>query len=349
MQTEELRKFPKIELHCHLDGSLSAEALKRIVRESDYDMEPILNRMRVKRDSTDLADYLSCFASAMPFLQTKENLRIAAYELIRQAAAEGVIYMEVRFAPMYHGCGGMTQTEAVKAVLGGLEEAEKDFGVKSRLLLCMMRGKTSDRNEETLSCALQMRDYGVAGIDLAGNEAAYPPQLYRSLFLKAQEKHIPFTIHAGECGSVENVRVSVEMGAGRIGHGVAIANDEEMKRVCREKGVVLEMCPVSNLQTGAVNSLAEYPWAKMRAQGVPVTVNTDNRTVSDTSLLREWQTLSDSFGPIGAGILKQAAEYAVDAAFLPWTEKEGLRKTIRDRASACAFGDSCGAAAGCGR
>lgn len=255
MQTEELRNFPKVELHCHLDGSLTEKAVRRIVRESGYNMEVLLDSMRVREDARDLADYLSCFANSLPLLQSEENLRIAAYELVGQAAADGVIYIEVRFAPMYHRKGGLTQTEAVKAVLVGLEEAEKDFGVKSRLLLCMMRGKTQEENGETLSCALQMREYGVAGIDLAGNEAAYPARLYRELFLRAREKQMPFTIHAGECGNVENVRDCVEMGAGRIGHGVAIADDGEMKRICREKGIVLELCPVSNLQTGAVKSL----------------------------------------------------------------------------------------------
>ena len=331
MQTEELRNFPKVELHCHLDGSLTEKAVRRIVRESGYNMEVLLDSMRVREDARDLADYLSCFANSLPLLQSEENLRIAAYELVGQAAADGVIYIEVRFAPMYHRKGGLTQTEAVKAVLVGLEEAEKDFGVKSRLLLCMMRGKTQEENGETLSCALQMREYGVAGIDLAGNEAAYPARLYRELFLRAREKQMPFTIHAGECGNVENVRDCVEMGAGRIGHGVAIADDGEMKRICREKGIVLELCPVSNLQTGAVKSLETYPWAKMREEGVPVTVHTDNRTVSNTSLFKEWQTLAGSFGPVDAQILRQAAYYAIDAAFLSWAEKESLRKTLRDR------------------
>lgn len=333
MQTEELRSFPKVELHCHLDGSLSEPALRRIIREGDQDVELLLNSMRVKSDVVNLAEYLSCFTNAMPFLQSEENLKIAAYELIKQAAEEGVIYTEVRFAPLYHGREGMTQKEAVKAVLQGLEAAEKDFSVKSRLLLCMMRGKTEAQNEETLTCAVEMRQYGVAGIDLAGNEAAYSPRLYRSLFHKAQEKQIPFTIHAGECGSIENVGISIEMGAKRIGHGVAIADDEEMKTICKNKGITLEMCPVSNLQTGAVKRIEEYPWAKMRSEGVLVTVNTDNRTVSDTTLVKEWQTLDNSFGPIDQQILKQAAACAIEAAFLPWTEKEELKKILHERTS----------------
>lgn len=223
---------------------------------------------------------------------------------------------------------GLSQADAVRAVLEGLEAAERDFGTKSRLLLCMMRGKEERLNEETLSCAAQMRGYGVAGLDLAGKEEAYPPQLCRTLFARAQELQIPFTVHAGECGSAENVRISVEMGASRIGHGVAIVEDEEVKALCRSRGVALEMCPVSNLQTGAVKRLCDYPWERMRREGVPVTINTDNRTVSDTSLVREWKMLDSAFGPIGTEALKQAAECAADAAFLPWEQKEELRRTI---------------------
>lgn len=332
MQTEEIKKFPKVELHCHLDGSLNEAALRKIVRESDYDIEALLNRMKIRNEAAGLSDYLSCFGAALPFLQSEESLRTAAYELVRQAAGENVVYMEVRFAPMYHGQKGLTQTEAVKAVLEGLEAAEKDVGVKSRLLLCMMRGKAEQLNEETLSCAVEMREYGVAGIDLAGNEASYPPQLYRSLFQKAQDAQIPFTIHAGECGSVENVRISVEMGASRIGHGVAIAHDAEMKAVVKNRGIALEMCPASNLQTGAVKQLKDYPWAGMRSEGIPVTINTDNRTVSDTSLTKEWELLDNFFGPIDGQALKQAADYAAEASFLPRTEKEALKKQIAEKA-----------------
>lgn len=331
MHTEEVKNFPKIELHCHLDGSLGKKALKRIVCGAECDVESLLKSMQVKGDAVDLADYLSCFENAMPFLQSGENLEIAAYELIRQAAEEGVIYTEVRFAPMYHGRKGLTQKEAVKAVLQGLEAAEKDLGVKSRLLLCLMRGKTEAQNGETLSCAVEMQNYGVAGVDLAGNEASYPPQMYRSLFQKAQEKQIPFTIHAGECGSIENVRMAIEMGARRIGHGVAIADDEETKEICRSKGITLEMCPISNLQTGAVKRIEEYPWAKMRSEKIPVTINTDNRTVSNTTLVKEWNTLNDFFGPIDMQMLKQAAACAIEAAFLPWAEKEGLKKILHER------------------
>lgn len=334
MQAEQIKKFPKVELHCHLDGSISEKALRRILRNADDDPETVddrIDRMRYKCGAVNLAEYLTCFAEVMPYLQSEENLAVAAYELIRQAAAEHVIYIEVRFAPMYHGKQGLRQIDAVKAVLKGLELGEKDFGVKSRLLLCMMRGKPEEINEETLSCAREMRGYGVAGVDLAGNEAAYPPQLYRALLAKAQAWRIPFTIHAGECGSAGNVRTAVEMGASRIGHGVAIADDEEIKEICRKQKIVLEMCPVSNLQTGAVRAIEKYPWARLHAEGIPVTVNTDNRTVSDTTLVTEWETLDRQFRMVDEQVLERAGIAAVEAAFLPWQEKAELKKMIVER------------------
>lgn len=331
MQTEQIRNFPKIELHCHLDGSVSEAALRRIIRASDGGPAAVFKEMRTKSGAVNLKEYLSCFDRAMPYLQTEENLCIAAHELIRQAAEEHVIYIEVRFAPMYHGKKGLGQMDAVKAVLKGLELGEKDFGTKSRLLLCMMRGKAEELNGETLSCARQMKGYGVAGVDLAGNEAAYPPELYRALFVKAQAWRIPFTIHAGECGSADNVRTAVEMGAGRIGHGVAIADHEEIKSICRRQGVALEMCPTSNIQTGAASDMESYPWARMRAEGVPVTVNTDNRTVSDTTLVKEWERLGRYFPAVDEQALEQAGKTAVEAAFLPWQEKMELRRLIEGR------------------
>lgn len=328
MKIERLKTFPKIELHCHLDGSLSELALRRILAESAEDIDTRIRKMRVKGDAVDLADYLSCFDYILPFLQSAANLQIAACELIREVAAEQVIYIEVRFAPMFHCQKGLSQIEAVKAVLAGLEQGQKDFGVKSRLLLCMMRGKADVQNEETLRCAREMQGYGVAGIDLAGNEAAYPPELYQELFKKALAWQIPFTIHAGECGSAEHVRTSILMGASRIGHGVAIAENEEIKELCRAKGIVLEMCPISNLQTGAVKMIEKYPFAKMQSEGIRVTINTDNRMVSDTTLVKEWSVLDQYFEVADQHCLEQAGCRAIEAAFLPASERTALMQVF---------------------
>lgn len=330
MQEQRIKQFPKIELHCHLDGSISERGLITILKESgQYSKEQwksFQKKLKAPDHLYDLADYLSCFDYILPFLQTAFSLRIAAYELIRQAAMEAVLYIEVRFAPQLHCRENLSQMEAVKAVLKGLEWGERDFGVKSRCLLCMMRGKQQEVNQITLDCVKSLREYGVGGLDLAGNEAAYPPELYQELFEQARSTDIPFTIHAGECGSAANVRTAVAMGARRIGHGVAIAGDEDVMRLCREKGITLEMCPVSNLQTGAVKRLEEYPFEKIRQEQIAAAINTDNRTVSDTTLTKEWLVLSGQFPEIQEPVLKQTGLQSITAAFLPSSEKEKLRK-----------------------
>lgn len=334
MQNAQIKQFPKIELHCHLDGSVSLETLQKIAGNKQAVEEFIkIQKQVIKADGKgDLGNYLKCFDYVLPYLQTEEALYTAAYDLISQAADEHVVYMEVRFAPLFHCQRGLELNQVIKAVLGGLEAGERDFGVKSRALLCMMRGQSEAFNEQTLKCARELREYGVAGLDLAGNEAAYPPELYKNLFAQAREWDIPFTIHAGECGSAQNVKTSIEMGAKRIGHGIAIDNHEEIIKLCIEKQIVLEMCPVSNFQTGAVKEMEQYPFDRLKKEEVRVTVNTDNRVVSGTTLTREWSTLEEYFGSVNEQTMLNAGINAIEGAFLPYGEKAALMDEFRRRA-----------------
>lgn len=336
MQKDTIIKFPKIELHCHLDGSVSLETLQKIAKDNESAAEEFIKIQSqvVKADGKgDLESYLKCFDYVLPYLQTEEALYTAAYDLISQASDEHVMYMEVRFAPLFHCQRGLNPGQVVNAVLRGLEAGERDFGVKSRALLCMMRGQSEEFNKETLKCAKELREYGVAGLDLAGNEAAYPPELYKDLFLQAREWDIPFTIHAGECGSAENVKMSIEMGAKRIGHGIAIGDNEEVKELCRENHIVLEMCPVSNFQTGAVKEMEQYPFEKLRKDKIGVTVNTDNRVVSGTTLTQEWSTLDKYFGIVNEQIMLEAGINAIEGAFMPYGEKAVLMNEFKRRAN----------------
>lgn len=334
MQEQNIRQFPKIELHCHLDGSVSERALETIMKASEQysqaQFEAVRKRLKAPDQLVDLADYLTCFDYVLPFLQNAFSLRTAAYELIRQAAMEQVLYIEVRFAPQFHCQGELDQMGAARAVLEGLELGERDFGVKSRAILCMMRGQEREKNQKTLDCVKSLRPYGVGGLDLAGNEAAYPPELYRELFDQAHAMDIPYTIHAGECGSAANVKRSVEMGAKRIGHGVAIAGDGEVTALCRQNGITLEMCPVSNLQTGAVKRLEEYPFRQIRDEQIAVALNTDNRTVSDTTLTKEWMVLDRQCSTVTENVLKETGLHSIAAAFLPSEEKEKLRHEFQE-------------------
>ena len=318
-----VKRFPKIELHCHLDGSVMHSAVKRIMK-GEGDLDQMADKMKVPKKVSDLRTYLACFDYTLPFLQSRENLEIAAYELIREAADENTIYIEVRFAPQFHCREGLSQSEACGAVLKGLELGERDFGVKSRAILCMMRGASEENNLKTVECAKELLHCGAAGLDLAGDEKSYPPGLYKNIFDKAGNLGIPFTVHAGECGSAQNVKTAIEMGACRIGHGVAIAGNPEIKQMCIKNNIALEMCPVSNLQTKAVDSIENYPFVEMACENVPVTINTDNRMVSDTCLTKEWELLGGSFQEIDERIMEEAGRTAVEAVFLPSVQKRKL-------------------------
>lgn len=324
MNEETVRKIPKVELHCHLDGSISLETLEIL---AGGPLEAASVQAPVPCHS--LNQYLQCFSVVLPLLQTEEALQMAAYDVVRQAAEENVIYMEVRFAPAFHCQKGLTERDACRAVIQGLQRGEKDFGVLSRALVCMMRGLSREQNERTLQCALALKDQGVAGLDLAGDEAGYPTEQYRELFKMARDLGLPFTIHSGECGSAENVKDAVEMGAKRVGHGVAAAGHEKLLELCREKNILFEMCPVSNLQTKAVKDLKEYPFLPMMKKGLAVSIHTDNRTVSGTTLTREWMTLLRAFPEICEDTIRKANLSAAEAAFLPEEEKEKLYRKLR--------------------
>ena len=319
MNEEYIRKLPKIELHCHLDGSISLETLNRLAGKPIDEAA-----VQAPVPCSSLKQYLQCFSVVLPLLQTREALSLSAWDVVRQAVEEHVLYLEVRFAPAFHCEQGLTEMDACRAVVQGLRKGEEDFGVQSRAIVCMMRGLPAEQNERTLRCAEKLRDLGIAGLDLAGDEAAYPTELYRPLFEKARDLGLLFTIHAGECGSAQNVKDAIDMGARRIGHGVAAAGHEELLKLCREKKICFEMCPVSNLQTKAVTDLQRYPFLPMQKAGIPVSIHTDNRTVSGTTLTKEWMTLLGAFPEITEDTIRKANLAAAQAAFLPEEEKSRL-------------------------
>ena len=328
MKRDVIKEIPKVELHCHLDGSVSEEAFKEIAGSAAAGFR---NRLRAPVPCGSLKEYLQCFDQVLPFLQEEEAIRTAACDVIRQASLENVIYMEVRFAPGLHCGNGLEETQVCRAVLQGLETGEKLYGVKSRAILCMMRGKPAEYNKRTVAAAKELFGYGVGGIDLAGNEVKYPPELYQPLFCEIEKAGIPLTVHAGECQSAENVRRALEMGARRIGHGVAIADHEEIKALCVKQGICLEMCPTSNLQTKAAGRIEEYPFVRLRKEGVCATIHTDNRTVSGTTLTGEWELLSKAFLEVDENMVRDAAADAAKAAFLPENEKRELVRRIEKR------------------
>ena len=318
--------MPKIELHCHLDGSLPPAFIRQYMR--DRFGETVEDReMMVDPDCHDLAECLKKFALPLRCLQDRAGLEEAGYQLLRQAAAENVRYIEARFAPAQSTAEGLTVRAVIQAVLDGMERGNV-FGVKWGVLLCAMRGRPEEENRQMLEAGREFLGAGVVGADLAGDEARYPMADYKGLFADAIAMGYPLTLHAGECGSVENIREAVQLGARRIGHGVAMAGHPDVQRLCREKGVGIELCPTSNFQTRAVRAPEDYPLREFLDAGLLATVNTDNRTVSGCNLTGELTLAKEKLG-VSDRELVQMQENAVRASFADADTKEALLNELK--------------------
>ena len=317
-----------IDLHVHLDGSLSIDTVKKLAEMQGIDTgadddEQLKRRLQVSSGCRDLNEYLTKFDFPLELLQTPEALELAVYELMKLQESQGLIYSEIRFAPQLHTRKAMTQRDAAEAALCGRQRflAENGFvsgetdcgcagmtqeggkkqsgGLFGNLILCCMRGENNDKqNFETLDIAADFFDPegGVTAVDLAGAEGLYPTGGYKKLFERASQLGLPFTIHAGEAAGADSVRMAVEFGAKRIGHGINAVKDKELLRELASEGVTLELCPTSNLNTRVVDNISDYPVCKLIAAGVKTTINTDNMTVSNTNIGKEFGLICDTFG-----------------------------------------------------
>ncbi|MGK0552581.1 adenosine deaminase [Enterococcus faecalis] len=331
MNEQLIQQLPKIELHCHLDGSIRPATLRKIAHEQGIQLpeneQQLRRQMIAPEKCLDLNDYLTRFQTVIACLQTKQALQAAAYDVIYQAATEAVAYIEVRFAPSLHTQKGLTLAEVVTAVLAGLKQGQADFQVKSNALLCGMRHEELQEIIQIVHLAHSFKTSGVAGFDLAGNEADYPPAQFEAALALAQQLSIPITLHAGECGCGQNVADAVHLGATRIGHGIAVKDTPEYFPLLKDKHILLEMCPTSNLQTQTIKTSADYPLRQFMKAGLKVCINTDNRTVSNTTLTKEFLKLSQ-WHQLTYGEMKLLTQNAIDGAFLSEKEKSALTKLI---------------------
>ena len=318
MEYTALKKYPKVELHCHLDGSLSLDFIKKHLGE-----EISLSSLQADDRCRNLAEYLEKFELPLRCLQEKEGLMDAGYDFLKNVAKENTKYVEVRFAPALSLERGLTVKKVLESVLEGLERGREDFGVDYNVIVCAMRHHSEEKNQKMLKEAREFLGAGVCAADLAGDEAAYPMNNFFTLFDEAGKLGFPFTIHAGECGNAENIRDALQLGAKRIGHGIAMKGNRELQKLCREKRVGIEMCPISNLQTRAAASAAKYPLREFLDAGLLVSVNTDNRTVSNTSVTREMDFVQEHCR-ISDGEIKTLTANAIEAAFADDGVKERL-------------------------
>jgi adenosine deaminase len=353
----ELEALPKISLHDHLDGGVRPQTVLDLAEAADLPMpasdERGLADWFVRHASAgSLGDYLATFDVTVAVMQTRESLMRVAREYVNDLGDDGVIYGEVRWAPELHLTGGLTLDETVEAVRDGIELGSDDVcnrtGATIRVTQLLSAMRHANRSREIAQLALAHRDDGVVGFDLAGAEAGFPPSNHREAFDYAARHFVPVTVHAGEADGPDSVRSALFDGrALRLGHGVRVADDIEVVRDTgdasyvtlgplaqwvRDRQIALELCPTSNLQTGAVarwgGQRADHPFDLMFRLGFAVTVNTDNRLMGNTTLSRELGLLSDTFG-YDLDDLESFQLNAAEAAFLPRDDRDELVEVIR--------------------
>lgn len=308
----------KVELHLHLDGSLNLNKAEEL-----FGYNP--KKQMVSKKDKNLGEYLSKFKLPIDLLQTKENLEEFSYLLAKDLKEDNVIYAEVRFCPLFH-TKYINASEVIEAILKGLN---KEKEVKTNLILCMMRHFEEEKNIEIINLAKKYLNKGVVAVDLAGDESKYKTGSFKKLFEILKSEKIPFTIHAGEADDYNSVIDAIEMGAERIGHGVRIIeNEDAIKKVIQNK-VTLEICPNSNTDTGIYNSIKDHPVKKLFDKGVMITINTDNRTVSDITLDKEYEDLKKELFFTEEEILKCNIN-AINAAFITEEEKELLKRKLNE-------------------
>jgi len=334
-----LQRLPKVLLHEHLDGVLRPQSVIELARSANYEQLPTQDPVELARwfhqgaNQGSLPKYLEGFAHTIAVMQTEEALERVAYEQAEDLSRDGVVYFETRFAPIFHTRKGLTHQQVVSAVLKGMERGRKDFGIVSGLIICAMRNM--DVSLEMAELAVDFRERGVVGFDLAGEEGGYPPKKHVEAFHYIQRQNFNITIHAGEGFGKESIWQAIQYcGAHRIGHGtrliedIAIADGKVVKlgdlaQYVLDKRVPLEICLISNVHTGAARSLAEHPFKILYQEKFRVTLNTDNRLMSDTSMTKEFQAAQETYG-LTIDDFEKITINAMKSAFLPYDQRINL-------------------------
>jgi len=328
-----IRSLPKVELHVHLDTSVRPSTVAELADQQGIELPDDLEDALIAPPvCSDLSDYLTRVGAALRVLQTQAALERAAYELVQDMAAENVVYAEIRYAPQLCIRRGLDMQQVIDAVAAGLQAARADLGVKTGQIICCLRHDPSALSHEVAQYAIANWCPGkVVGLDLAADEASHGGFPHRTAFRLARGVGMPRTVHAGEAAGAESIREAIFLlGAQRLGHGVRLREDPELYQPVRQQHIALEMCPTSNVQTRAVASLADHPIDSYLRKGLPVTVNTDGRTTSNTSLTREYAKLAQQFG-WGLSEIQCTVLTAASSAFVSKDEQAELRRSVLER------------------
>jgi adenosine deaminase len=333
-----LRSLPKVLLHDHLDGGLRPQTVIDLAKQTNYSKLPTTDPKKLAdwfhRGATrgSLALFLEGFEHTCGVMQTEEALERVAYETMEDMKRDGVVYLETRFAPVFHTGKKLHLETIVKSVLKGLERGKKDFGVHYGLILCAMRHMKPKVSQEIAELAVDFRSHGVVGFDLAGEEGGYPPKKHVDAFHYIQRENFNITVHAGEAFGKESIWQAIQWcGAHRIGHATRLIEDMKIEhgkvlsmgtlaQFVLDKRIPLEMCLTSNVHTGAVKSMTEHPFGVYYRYKFRVTLNTDDRLMSDITLTDEFQTAAETFG-LTIEDFEKITINAMKSAFIPYKQR----------------------------
>lgn len=336
----EIEQLPKTDLHVHLDGSLRLSTILELAAEQGIELpadtpEGLASALHCGENTGSLVEYLKAFETTLLVLQSEAALYRAAYELAEDAAAENVRYIEVRYSPMLHTRAGLRLTAVVEAVLAGLWEAQKAHGIVCNVILCGIRNISPESSIEMAQLAVAYKNRGVVGFDLAGAEYDYPAKHHVKAFKLVHNNNIAVTIHAGEAYGPASIHQAIHVcGAHRIGHGCRLREDGDLLHYVNDHRIALECCPSSNVQTGAVRDLRTHPLKLYHDLGLRVTVNTDNRLITDTSVSRELWLCHTQMG-LDREDIHRIIINGFKAAFLPFHQKQTMVRAVsRELASA---------------
>ena len=330
---ELFQSLPKTDLHVHLDGSLRLATILDLARQENVELpsyEPAELRriMHLGENCGSLVEYLKAFDVTLRVMQTEESLYRIAYELAEDAAGENVRYMEVRYAPMLHTQRGLKLTRVVEAVLGRSQAARDKFGIESNVIVCGIRNISPASSLEMAELAVAYKGRGVVGFDLAGAEYDHPAKHHRAAFQLVRDNNINGTIHAGEAYGPESIAQAIHVcGAHRIGHGCRLREDGDLLHYVNDHRIPLECCPSSNVQTGAVRDLSSHPLKLYFNLGLRVTVNTDNRLITDTTVSKELWLCHTQMG-VSFRDIKSMIMAGFKSSFLPFHERHGHLRRV---------------------
>jgi adenosine deaminase len=330
---ELIHKLPKAELHCHLDGSLRISTILDLAENQGVSLpahnEKDLADLLIVRDKVrNLEKYLQRFEITLSVMQTAESLQRCTYELIEDAASENIRYIEIRYSPILHTEGSMTISETVDAVIRGIEKGKKDFGTDSGIIICGIRDISPKISLQLAKVAVVYKDKGVIGFDLAGAEENFPAKKHKDAFYLIQNNNINSTIHAGEAFGPASIHQAIHYcSANRIGHGTRLYEDRDLMNYVNDHRIALEICLSSNIHIGSVESLQDHPFKTYLDENLRVTLNTDNRLMSSTTLTDEYLLATEAFN-LTFGNVRTIIINGFKSAFLPHNKRRDMINSV---------------------